>query len=107
MGGGACRPHQEGARTPSGQSDRRSRLPGSLPLTLAAALISTPPLALYTALLLARWLPVSEEARAALGLLLPLPLYVVFACVVMRLRAGPAWATCVLLGLAVAVAAGG
>jgi hypothetical protein len=73
-------------------------------LTLVAALVGTLPLALYAPLLLAQKLPASDEARAALALFLPVPLYVVSACVVMRLRAPQAWAACVVLGVAAALA---
>lgn len=70
-------------------------------LRLSAALVATAPLALFAGMALAAFAPVSHEARAAIGLYTPLPLYVLFACLAARARAVFAWPLC--LGLASAL----
>jgi hypothetical protein len=65
-------------------------------LRLAAALVACPPVALYSSLALAAFLPASDEVRAAIGYLIPLPLYTVYACMAARARSGPiAWIACI------------
>lgn len=61
-------------------------------LRITAAMIPTLLVAIYASHLLARWLPLSAEGKWALGFYLPLPIYAVLACLVVRMRRGPrAW----------------
>lgn len=65
-----------------------------LALELSAALLGTLPVALFTALALARLAPLSDQARAVVGLYAPLPLYAVLACLAARMRWKTAWFAC-------------
>ncbi len=64
-------------------------------LRLTAALVPTAPLALYTSFALAAHASLSSQSRAALALYLPLPLYVLFACLAVRARWFVAWPVCI------------
>lgn len=71
-------------------------------LVLTAALVACAPLGLAVGLAIARLLPVSNEARAVVGLYAPLPSYVLLACSVARASSSVAWATWLLACAAVA-----
>jgi hypothetical protein len=69
---------------------------------LTAAFVACAPIGLGVGLAIARFLPVSNEARAVVGLYAPLPIYVLLACLVARAGAFVAWGTWLLACVAVA-----
>lgn len=72
----------------------RSSKQGALWVRLSAALLATLPVAVLGGMALAVFAPASSEARAAIALYSPLPLYVLFACLAMRTRGTAAWLVC-------------
>ncbi|WP_437633791.1 hypothetical protein [Sorangium sp. So ce854] len=88
-------------------SPRIARL--EAPLRVVAALVGTLPVALLSGVCLARFAPLSEGARGALGFSLVVPLWVAAMCVAFLARsAARAWGMCaalsaVLFALAYAV----
>ncbi|WP_437293218.1 hypothetical protein [Sorangium sp. So ce426] len=88
-------------------SHRLARLDGTL--RVLAALIGTLPLAVLGGVCLARFAPLAEATRSALGFALVVPLWLAAMCVAFLARsAARAWSVCaaigaVLLALAYAV----
>ena len=72
-------------------------------LLIVARILATLPLSLFTCTALARFLPVSADARYALGFALAIPLWIVAMDLTLIAKSG-AWAllTCLLLSSALA-----
>jgi hypothetical protein len=64
-------------------------------LRVLASIAGTLPVALLASLCLARFLPLSEDARFALGYTAAIPLWIAAMCVAFLARSGArAWAAC-------------
>jgi len=80
----------------------RSRL--DVWLRILAAILGTLPVALLGSACLARFLPLSEDARFAIGLTAAIPLWITGMCFAYLARSGArAWLVCLLTCAAMAV----
>lgn len=68
-------------------------------LRILAALAGTLPLALLASAALARFLPLSEDTRFAIGFTLAIPLWITAMCFTFLARSGArAWGLCIAAG---------